>query len=132
MVAIWATRWPVGGERVVVDHETAGNRAGDLTAGDEDTADVLGAVVIGNEIDGFAVGREVRSDTHAVERERKNFGFAANGGRDGDVLGGVVEELGIELGDVGEPLAVGRPGGYGVCAGVGGDLSGMRAFVGIV
>src|SRR5206468_2298824 len=71
-----------GGERVVVDHETAANGAGDLAAGDGDAADVLGAVVIGDEIDELAVGRKTRGDAHAVERESKNFGFAANGGRD--------------------------------------------------
>jgi len=37
-------------ERVVVDHETAANGAGDLPARDGDAADVLGAVVVGNEI----------------------------------------------------------------------------------
>jgi len=116
-----------GGERVIVDHEAVGDGAGDLAAGDEDATDVLGAVVVGNEIDGFAVGREARSNTYAIEGERKDFGLAASGGGNGDVLGGVVEELGIELGDVGEPLAVGRPGGCGVGAGVGGDLRGMRA-----
>ncbi len=116
-----------GGERVVVDHETTGDGAGDLAARSGDSAEVLGAVVVGNEIDGFAVRREARSNAYAIEGERKDFGLAPRGGGDGDVLGGVIEELGIELGDVGEPLAVGRPGGCGVGAGVGGDLRGMRA-----
>src|SRR5712664_1851820 len=95
-----------GGERVVVDHETAGDGAGDLAAGDEDAADVLRAVVVGNEVNGFTVGREARCDADAIKGERKDFGLSARGGGDGDVLGGVIEELGIELGDVSEPLAV--------------------------
>src|SRR6267378_4451283 len=82
-----------GSKRVIVDHEAAADGAGDLAAGDGDAADVLRAVVVGHEIDGFAVGRKTRGDTHTVERESKNFGFAANGGRDGDVLRSVVEEL---------------------------------------
>src|SRR6267142_2061712 len=72
---------------------------------------------------------EARSNAYAIEGERKDFGLAARGRGDGDVLGGVIEELGIELGDVGEPLAVGGPGGCGVRAGVGSDLCEMRALI---
>src|SRR6266403_1259117 len=119
----------IGGERVVVDHETTGDGAGDFAAGYGDATDVLGAVVVGNEINGFAVGREARCDADAIKGERKDFGLAARGGGDGDVLGGVIEELGIELGDISEPLTVRRPGGCGVGAGVGGDLRGIRSLI---
>ena len=67
-----------GGERVVVDHETAADGAGDLAAGDGDAADVLGAVIVGNEINGFAVGRETWSDADAIEGEGEDLGFAAS------------------------------------------------------
>src|ERR1700704_4023168 len=42
------------------------------------------------------------------------------------------EEVGIELGDVGDRLAVWGPGGGAVCTRIGGDLGEMRALVGIV
>ena|SRR2546425_5593110 len=45
---------------------------------------------------------------------------------------GVIEEARLELGDVSDPLAVWRPCGRGVCAGVGGDLGEMSAFIGVI
>src|SRR5579863_8059522 len=69
---------------------------------------------------------------HAVERLSEDFGGAAGGGRDGEVTGGVVEEFGVEHGDVGDGLAVGGPGGLVVDAGIGGDLGEVGAPVGVV
>jgi len=43
------------GERIVVDHETAGDGARDFSAGVRDAAEILGAIIVGNEIDEFAI-----------------------------------------------------------------------------
>ena len=48
------------------------------------------------------------------------------------MLGGVVEELRVEGGDVGDPLAVQRPGRVIFLAGVGGHLEGMLALVFVI
>jgi len=58
-------------------------------------------------IDRVAVGREARLGGVAVKGLSKDAGLAAGGWRDGDVVRGVLEEMGIELGDVGDELAVG-------------------------
>ena len=70
--------------------------------------------------------------TIAVEGESEDFGWATGGGRDGEMLGGVVEELGVEIGDVGDGFAVGGPSWGGVGAGIGGDLGEVGAFVGVL
>ena len=46
-------------------------------------------------------------------------------------LRGVVEEMRVEHGDVGDGLAVGGPCGGHVDAGIGGDLGEVGAFVGV-
>src|SRR6266852_7797523 len=45
---------------------------------------------------------------------------------------GVIKEARLELGDVGDPLAVRRPGGGRIRTGIGGDMGEMSTFVGIV
>src|SRR5437667_9447115 len=73
----------------------------------------------------LSVGGTVRLVRVAVERECKDFGGAAGGGRDGDVPHGVVREVRVKLGDIGDPPAVRRPTGSGVRARIGGDLREM-------
>src|SRR5258708_16009703 len=48
------------------------------------------------------------------------------------MVGGINHGLDIGLGDESDPFTVGRPRGRAVRAGVGGDLSEVRAFVGVV
>ena len=48
------------------------------------------------------------------------------------MMGGVVEEFGVEHGDVGDGFAVGGPGGGHVDAGIGGDLGEVGAVVWVV
>jgi len=69
---------------------------------------------------------------HSVEGEREDFGRTTGGGRDGEMVGGVVEEFWVEHRDVGDRLAVGRPCGGHVDAGVRGDLGEMSTFVCVV
>src|ERR1700688_4699116 len=73
----------------------------------------------------------MRAGDHAVEGEGEDFGGATGGWRDGEVTGGVVEELGFEHGDVGYGFAVERPTRGIVYAGVGSDLGEVSAPVGI-
>src|SRR5580692_3603405 len=68
---------------------------------------------------------------HAVEGESEDFRGATGGGGEGEMVGSVVEEFGIEHGYVGDGLAVGGPGGRDVETGVCGDLCEMSAFVGV-
>src|SRR5262249_24869715 len=51
---------------------------------------------------------------------------------DSDVLCGVLKELGVELGRVGNPLSIGRPCGLTVVAWIGGHLGQTGALVLIV
>src|SRR6266571_2978324 len=93
------------GERVVVDHQAASDGAGDFSAGSGDAADILRAVIVGDEIDELSVWREAGDCDHAIESQSEDLGFAAGGRRNGKVFGGVIEEVRIELRDVGDPLA---------------------------
>lgn len=114
-----------------IDHEAAGNGASEVFATRRDAEKVLRAVVVGDEVDGLAVGRETRRADHAVEGKSEDFGWSAGGRRDGKMARGVVEEVRVEHRDVSDGLAVGRPCGLIVEARVGGDLSEMSALVGI-
>ena len=67
------------------------------------------AVIVSDEIDEFAVGREMGIGDHPVEGEGEDFGRAASGRRDGEMVGGVVEEFRVEHGDIGDGFAVGGP-----------------------
>src|SRR5712671_4187656 len=109
-------------EGIGVEHEAAGNRTGDIAAGDGNAGENLRAVVIGDEVDGAAVGREARLGGVAVEGLGENAGRAASGRRDGNVMCGVLEEVRVELSGVGKELAVRRPSRLGVVTGIGGDL----------
>src|SRR5712692_6222303 len=42
-------------EGIVIDHEATGDGAGNFTASGRDAAEILGAIVVGNEIDKFAI-----------------------------------------------------------------------------
>ena len=89
------------------------------------------AVIIGDEVDELSVGRKAGDGYHPIESKSEDLGFAAGGGSDGKMFGGVVEEAGIELGDVGDPLAVGGPAGGAIGAWIRADLREMRALVGV-
>ncbi len=89
-------------------------------------------ILLSAKVDGFAVGSEERVGSHAVERAREDFGCAAGSGRDSDVFGGVLEELGVERGRVGDEFSVGRPGRTVIAAGIDGYLGEVRPFVGVV
>ena len=118
-------------ERVGVEHQAAGDRARDFAACDGDLRQILGAVVVGDEVDGLAVGSEAKVADAAVEAAGEDFGFATGGRGEAQVLGGVLHQLGLGLRDVGDPLSIGRPGGVVVFAWVGGDLGEVRALVGV-
>src|SRR5579883_433213 len=94
--------------------------------------EILGTVVVDQEENRFAIWREPRDIHVTVELPGENFRHSAGRWRDGEVLGGVLEKLGIKLGDVGDPLAVGRPGRQTIRAGIRSDLRRMGAFVGVV
>src|SRR5215472_3923961 len=81
------------GEGVVIDHETPAHEACDFAASGRNVAQILGAVVIGNEVDEFAVGRETRHGGHAIKAEGHNVSFATCGRGYRDVLRGVIKEL---------------------------------------
>src|SRR6266699_6380532 len=117
------------GERVVVDHQAASDGAGDFSADRGDAADILRAVIVGDEIDELSVWREAGNRDHAVESQSEDLGFAAGGRRNGKVFGGVIEEVRIELRDVGDPLAVRGPSRGAIRARVCGDLSEMGPLV---
>jgi len=95
------------GEGIGVEHGSASDGAGDFASVCRHASEDLGAVVIGDEVDRVPVGREARLGSVAVEGLSKDAGLAAGGLRDGDVMRGVLEKMGVELGDVGDELAVG-------------------------
>ena len=99
------------GKRVVVDHQTAPDRANDLASGHGDPAEILRAIVIGDEIEVLPVRGKTGDGHHAIESKGYELGLAAGGGSDGKMFGGVVEEVGIHLRHVGDPLSVWGPGG---------------------
>jgi hypothetical protein len=70
----------------------------------------LSAVIVGKEVDILAVGRKLRFAGDAVERQGEDLGFTAGGGGDGYVLGCVFKQTRLDLGNVSDPFAVGRPG----------------------
>jgi len=51
----------------------------------------------------------VRVGDHAIELESEDSGLATGDGSDCQMFGGVVEQVGIELRDVGDPFPIGRP-----------------------
>ena len=69
---------------------------------------------------------------HAVEIQGEDFGLTASRGSDRNVGRGIDEQLGIELGHVGDPFPVRRPGRRIVGSGIGRDLRQMRALVGAI
>ena len=113
-----------------IDAATDGTR--DFAASDGDAAKVLRAVIVGDEVDGAAIGGKAGAAHAAVEGERQHFGFAAGGRSDGEMVGGVDHGLDVSLGDVGDPFAVGRPRGLAVRAGIGGDLGGVGSLIGAI
>src|SRR5437762_11250922 len=54
-------------QRIVIDHDAAGNGAGNSPAGDGDAADGLGAVVVRDELNELANGEDARVDAHACD-----------------------------------------------------------------
>jgi hypothetical protein len=92
-------------------------------------AENLGTIIVGDEVERLAIWSEPRIVGHPVERKRQYFRCAAGCRRDGNVLCRVLEELGVELRRVRDPLAVRRPGGRGVIARIGRDLRQVRPFV---
>ena len=84
-------------ERIGSDVETAADGTRDFAAGDGDAAKIFRAVIVGDEIDGVAVGGEARAADAAIESECENFGFAAGGGRDGEMVRGVDHGLDVGL-----------------------------------
>ena len=127
-IAIYGARAGVLGGGHVWDRGCVGDSAGLEVNRLEDQS----AVIVCDEIDEFAVGREMGIGDHAVEGEGEDFGGAAGGGRDGEMVGGIVEEFRVEHGDVGDGLAVGGPCGRHVDAGICGDLGEVGAFVWVV
>src|SRR6202521_5118988 len=107
-------------------------RAGVSSARHGDAAEVLGAVVIGNEVDGLAVRGEARGADVAVKGQGEDLGFAAGSRSDGQMGSAVFEQLRLQLSDVGDPLPVGRPGRGAILAWIGRYLGEVRALVGIV
>src|SRR5256885_16609577 len=67
-----------------------------------------------------------------IERLRQNLGRSASRGRNSHVMGRVTEESRIQLSDVDDPFAIGRPRGRVIFARIRGDLRKMRALFGIV
>src|SRR5579859_1772358 len=68
-------------DRVGTDHDAAREGASaKLTIAKIDLGQILRAVVINDEVDGFAIGREMGCVDVAVEGEGENFGGATRGG----------------------------------------------------
>src|SRR5580700_10871998 len=100
-----------------------------FSAGGRDAEKILRSVVIGNEVNELAVRREARRPRHAVEGQREHFGFTTSGWRNRNVVGGIDKKLRIKLGDVGDRLAIGGPGGRAIRTDIRGDLRQVRALV---
>lgn len=118
-------------ERVVVHHETAAYGASNLSAIGRNVASILSAVVVGYEIDGFAVRRKTRNRSHAIETKRQHFGGSARGRENRYVPRGIIKKAWLKLGDIRNPLAVGRPTGAGVRTRVCSDSDQVGALVGV-
>ena len=116
-------------ERIRGHSEAAADGACDFPAGDGDAAEIFGAVIVRNEINGAALRGETRATDAAVEGEGQNLCFASGGRSDGEMMGGVDHVLDVGLADEGEPLAVGRPSGRAIGAGIDGDLREVGALV---
>src|SRR5258708_5793695 len=112
--------------------ETAANGARDLPARNCDAAEILRAIIFGDEIDGAAIGGKARPVHAAVKCGSENLLCAAYRWSDGQVLRGVINGFDVGLADEGDPLAIRGPGGRVVGAGIGGDLREVSAFVRIV
>ena len=114
------------------EHEASSNGAGDFSVGEGDLGEILGPVVVDHEVDRLAVDSEAGIGRGAVQGARQDFGVSASSRADGNVLGGVFEEFGIELSRIDDPLAIRRPSRGAIATRIGGDLGKMRAFVGVV
>src|SRR5690348_742131 len=79
------------GQREVVDHEAATNATRDFTPGRWNAAQILRAVVVGNEVNEFAIGRKTRYRSHAIQSKRQDFGRSPGGRRNRNVPRGVIE-----------------------------------------
>ncbi len=93
---------------------------------------ILSTVIVGDKVDGLAIGREARLGGHAVEALGEDFRLAAVSGRDSNMLRRVVEKLEVHGSRVGDPLSIGRPSGMFLLAGKIGDLHRVGALVGVV
>ncbi len=98
-------------ERIRSHNKAAADGPRDFAAGNGDAAEIFCAVIVGNEINGAAIGGEARAVDAAVEREGQNLCFATGRRNDGEMMGGVNHGLEVGLGNEGDPFAVGRPSG---------------------
>src|SRR5690242_12284527 len=80
------------GESVVVDHEAASDRTSDVASERRNATQILRAVVVGNEVNEFAIGRNARNGSHSIKSKRQDFGEAAFGRRNGDVARCVIKK----------------------------------------
>src|SRR6266436_2672903 len=117
-------------ERIRGYSQAAADGARDFTASDKNATETFCAVVVGNKVDGAAVGGETRSAHAAVECESQDFRLTTGGRGDREMVGRVDHGLDVGLADEGDPFAIGRPGGRAVGTGIGGDLREVRTFVG--
>src|SRR5690349_20961571 len=72
------------GESIVIDHEAAPDRTSDFTPGRWNAAQILRAVVVGNEVNEFAIGRKARNGSRTIKSKRQDSGGAAFGRRNGN------------------------------------------------
>src|SRR5690242_6781649 len=88
--------YPAGGiNGVAVYHAAPGNKTCEILACDRDPEKVLRTVVIGYEVNGFAIRSVARGADHAIQRQSQDLGGAAGGGRDGEMTRGIVKEMGV-------------------------------------
>src|SRR6266478_344414 len=112
-------------ERIRGYSQAAADGARDFTASDRNATETFCAVVVGNKVDGAAVGGETRSAHAAVECESQDFRLTTGGRGDREMVGRVDHGLDVGLADEGEAFAVGRPGGLGIVEVAGRDLCGF-------
>ena len=67
MVVTCAATSPDLGNRICVNHQAAADGTRDLTAADWNAAEILGAVIIGDEVNELAIRREARLGGDAVQ-----------------------------------------------------------------
>src|SRR5690348_8539426 len=96
----------VGINGVAVYHAAPGNKTCEILTCDRDPEKVLCTVVVGDEVDGFAIRSVARGADHAIQRQSQDFGGAAGGGRDGEMTRGVIKKMRVEHCDVGDRLPV--------------------------